>query len=69
MGPFEELVGFVIFETGHDVDDPARAILQLLGAGLNVHHQVAVSLADADHGAGGEHVEHHLGRRAGFQTR
>ena len=30
-------------------DDPARAIPQLLGADLHVHHQVAVRLAGPDH--------------------
>ena len=52
----------------HD-DDAAGAILQLLGSGLHVDHQVAVGLADLDHRDRGQHVEHHLGRGAGLEAR
>ena len=37
---------------------------QLRVGGLQVHHQVAVGLAQPDHRAGGEDVEHQLGGRA-----
>ena len=62
----EQPVGVVVVDAGHDVDDAAGAILQLLRAGVDVDHQVAVGLADANHRAGGQHVEHQLGCGAAF---
>jgi hypothetical protein len=43
--------------------DPLTAVDQLGIGGLQIHHQVAVGLAEADHGAGREGVEHQLGGR------
>ena len=50
--------GFVAL--GSRADDGHAAADQLLVGGLNVYHQVAVHLAQADHRAGGEHVQHHF---------
>ena len=47
-------------EAGGVDDEPQGPVPQLLVAGLQIHHQIAVDLAQLDHGAGGEHVEHHL---------
>ncbi len=37
--------------------------------GLQVDHEVAIGLAEAHHASRRQHVEHHLGRRAGFHAR
>ena len=65
----EQFAGFLRADAGHHRDDALRAVLQLLGSGLDVDHQVAVGLADANHRDRRQHVEHHLGGRAGLETR
>jgi len=54
-------------DAGQFPDDPPRTVRQFLVGRLQVDHQIAVGLAQLDHGAGGEHVQHQLGRRPGFQ--
>ena len=49
--------------------DAFAAITQLGVGGLQVDHEVAVRLPDANHRAGGQHVEHQLGRGAGLESR
>ncbi len=49
----------------NDVDLPLH---QFLIGGFYVDHQVAVHFAAADHGAGGQHIEHQLLRGAGFHA-
>ena len=55
-------------DAGHDGHDAAGAILELLGPGLHVDHQIAVRLADTDHRDGRQHVEHHLRGRARLEA-
>jgi hypothetical protein len=45
-------------------DDPFAPVHQFRVGGPQVHHQIAVGLAQANQGAGGEGVEHQLGRGA-----
>ena len=66
-GAAQQPLGILVLETGDDGDDAARPVARLLAAGLQVDHQVAVGLADAHHGDGGQHVEHHLGRGPGLE--
>ena len=51
------------------LDDPRRAVAQLLVGHADVDHQVAVGLAEPDHRQRREHVQHELLRRAGLQPR
>ena len=46
-----------------------RTVHEFVVLRLHVHHQVAVHIAEARHGAGGDHVEHHLRGRAGLEAR
>ena len=50
-------------------DDADGALLELLVAGLDVDHEVAVDLAELDHRARREHVEHELLCRARLHAR
>ncbi len=61
-------VSVIVVESGHHRNDPPRAVACLLGACVQVHHQVAVRLADAHHRRRRQHVEDELRRRSSFQT-
>ncbi|MNR64387.1 hypothetical protein D3C85_1870220 [compost metagenome] len=41
-------------------DDPLGPVHQLFIGGVEIDHQIAVDLADADHGCSGQHVENHF---------
>ena len=51
------------------LDDPGRAVAQLLVGHADVDHQVPVGLAEPDHRQRREHVQHELLRGAGLQAR
>lgn len=44
-------------------------IYKLRVRGCNVRHQVAVHVAEPDHEAGGQHIQHQLGGGAGLHAR
>ena len=50
----------IVIHAGGFADDALAPLHQLLVGGFHVHHQVAVDLAQLDHCAGGEHIQHHF---------
>src|SRR6185436_10156289 len=57
------------FFAGHTADfhhDALAAIDQLVVGGAEIDHQIAVGLAEPDHRAGGDGVEHEFGGGTGF---
>ncbi|MNN71652.1 hypothetical protein D3C81_1876080 [compost metagenome] len=67
--PFGPVVGSFNLLTrcaGSQTDDPLGPVHQLFIGGVEIDHQIAVHLADADHGCSGEHVEYHFLSGAGF---
>lgn len=61
--------GFRFGQRSDCSDDAAGTVDELVVRGAEIDHQVAVGLAETDHCAGGEHVEHHFRRCARFETR
>ena len=60
-GRVEDRAGLVATEPGGLHQDALAPVDQLVVPGAEIHHQVAVGLAEPDHRAGGERVEHQLG--------
>ena len=68
-GGFEEVQGGVAGEAGEAGDDAGGAVDEFgVFGGVDIDHEVAVGLADADHGEGGDAVEDELGGGAGFKA-
>ena len=62
--PVEQLARRGAIDLADLHEDSLTAVLQLLVRRAQVDHQVAERLAEADHRARRDHVEHELGRRA-----
>src|SRR2546422_628641 len=57
-GRSEETLRLVKFDASGGGDDAQRAIKKFFVFGLNVDHEVAADVAEADEGSGGQHVQH-----------
>ena len=66
-GP-QQVVGLALSEAGQVPHDTVDSLGKLFVGDADIHHQVAKSFAEADHGAGGEHVQNQFGGRARLET-
>jgi hypothetical protein len=67
-GGGEELARGLTIEVGGLFENTDAAFEEFCVLRAEVDHQVAVDVAEASHGSGGEHVQNHLLRGAGFHA-
>src|SRR5580698_5086570 len=66
---FERLGGGFVIRAGGLLEDANRALDELVILRPDVDHVVAIDVAEARHGAGGDHVEIHFMGGAGYHAR
>ena len=65
---FEGVAGRVVVGSRGLFQDADGALHELFVLGPNIDHEVAVDVAEASHGAGGDHVQNHLVSGARFHA-
>ena len=65
---FDVFAGLFIRNVGDFRDDTRAAVKQFFVHQTNIYHIVFISFADANHGAGGKHIENHFLSGARFHT-
>ena len=62
----EDSLSRLIFQPRFRLQNAQGARMQLDIARLHICHAIAGHITEADHGRGGDHIEHQLLRRSGF---
>ena len=65
---FESAAGCVVICAGGLLQDADGALRELFVLGPDVDHEIAVDIAEAAHGAGGNHVQDHFVGSSGFHA-